>query len=143
MNKFVFALAYLLSLPALSEEEAGPARNRVGPDKAVTEASQDHGFKLSPKAIASMGLGSLKVGSGNVIAVPSSSLVKFQDFNAVYRKRADWYRMIEVEPSFSGRSALIPAKDFQPGDEIVTENVGLLRVVDLDLWGPEADACAD
>ncbi|MGE3341736.1 MAG: hypothetical protein AB7J46_07665 [Candidatus Altimarinota bacterium] len=109
----------------------------------MLEAIEANGIKLSEKASQNLNLRLATVLNDGVSKVPTSALVKFQDFLAVYRKRDGWFKMVEVEPRFQDQKALISSKDIKAGDELVVENASLLRVVDLDVWGPEADACAD
>lgn len=137
----IIAAAFFTS--ASQAEEAEAPKTRIGPGKAVLEAVEANGIRLSEKAIHNLNLRFAPVANGGVSKVPASALVKFQDFLAVYRKRDGWLKMVEVEPRFQDMSALIVSKDLKPGDELVVENASLLRVVDLDVWGPEADACAD
>lgn len=141
-------LTYLSIIVALSTnsghaEESEAPKTRIGPGKAVLEAIEANGIKLSEKATQNLNLRFVSVLNDGVSKVPASALVKFQDFLAVYRKRDGWFKMVEVEPRFQDITALITSKDLRAGDELVVENASLLRVVDLDVWGPEADACAD
>ena len=123
-------------------EEEGKAKDRIGPGKAVVAADEKQGIKLSQKAQKSLNLTLANVNSSNV-SVPAASLVSFQDFLAIYRVRDGWFRMVEIEPNIQGKVASFSSKDLRPGDQIVIGNGGLLRVVELDVFGPEADACAD
>lgn len=143
-NKLVLLsiVSALFSISGHAEEGEAP-KTRIGLGKAVLEAIEANGIKLSEKASQNLNLRLVTVSNNGVSKVPISALVKFQDFLAVYRKRDGWFKMVEVEPRFQDQTALISSKDLKAGDELVVENASLLRVVDLDVWGPEADACAD
>lgn len=132
----------LFSSLALSEEGEAP-KNRFGPGKAVIEAQEASGIKLSEKATRNLELQFTSVTQTGTVAVPPAALIKFQDFFSIYRKRDGWFKMLEVEPRSSNGKVTISSKELKAGDEVVITNADLLRVVDLDVWGPEADACVD
>lgn len=135
-------LIALFSSIARSEEGEAP-KNRFGPGKAVIEAQEASGIKLSEKATRNLELQFASVTQTGFVAVSPAALIKFQDFFAIYRKREGWFKMLEVEPRSSNGKVVISSKELKAGDEVVTTNADLLRVVDLDVWGPEADACVD
>ncbi len=143
MKHFLLVAMILFTFKGFAEEAEEGKKGRVGPGKAVIEASEKEGLKLSEKALNNLELEFLKVSEKSTLVVPASSLVHFQDFSAVYRERAGWFKMVEIEPVIQGLSAHFTSKDILPGDRIVTRNAGLIRVIDLDVFGPEADACAD
>ncbi|MBY0316291.1 MAG: hypothetical protein K2Q26_12265 [Bdellovibrionales bacterium] len=139
----LFTLTFFIVFSAFADEEASaPAKDRVGPGKAVVAASAEDGVKLSEKGLRTLELKFSEVKSAEV-SVPKSSLIHFQDFSAIYRERSGWFKMIEVEPIIKNGTAKISSKELKNGDRVVVENGGLLRVVELDIFGPEADACAD
>lgn len=140
MNFFMSAI--LLSSSLAFAEEEGKSKDRIGPGKAVVAASEKEGIKLSEKAQKTLSLSLTKVSSQS-ITVPVSALISFQDFIAIYRLRDGWYRLVEIEPTIHGEQATFSSKDLKPDDQLVVSNGGLLRVVELDVFGPEADACAD
>lgn len=142
MRIAILLITILTSLCTWGEEAEGPQKDRVGPGKAVVAADEKTGIQLSEKALKTLELSFTEARSTSVV-VPRSALVQFQDFSAIYRLRNGWFKMIEVEPTFHNGEAVLNSKDLSPGDKIVTENSGLLRVVELDVFGPEADACAD
>lgn len=143
MKLTALILTGAISIAAFADEEAAaPAKDRVGPGKAVLAASQEEGIKLSEKALSALELKFSEVNSRQ-ISVSKSALIQFQDFSAIYRERNGWIKMVEVEPLFKNGHALFESEDLKPGDRLVVENGGLLRVVELDIFGPEADACAD
>lgn len=139
----VLALSVFISAKAEEAEEGGGNKDRVGPNKAVLAANEKEGIKLSAKSVKNFALGFKEINLLGQISVPLSALVQFQDFTAVYRERIGWFKMVEIEPQISGQTASFSSKDFKPGDRLVIANGGLIRVVELDIFGPEADACAD
>lgn len=145
MNRFfhLFLVSLLFFNFSARADESETPKSRVGPGKAVLEAKESDGIRLSEKAIRNLNLSFVAVGADGTSRLPVSALVRFQDFTAVYRKREGWFKMVEIEPRIHNGTALVSSKDLKSGDELVIENASLLRVVDLDVWGPEADACAD
>lgn len=143
MKNLLLITCLLFSIKSFTEEAEEGKKGRVGPGKAVIESSEKEGLKLSQKAAKNLEL-EFMTANQSTLRVPISSLVRFQDFSAIYRERAGWFKMVEIEPVAIGMSAIqFVSKDILPGDRIVTKNAGLLRVIDLDVFGPEADACAD
>lgn len=141
-NLFVLVI-FMFSFNAFSEEAEEGKKGRVGPGKAVTEASEKEGLKISEKAQKNLDLEFMTVSSGSTLSVPTTALVHFQDFSAIYRERGGWFKMVEIEPSVRGSVAQFTSKDISPGDRVVVRNSGFIRVIELDVFGPEADACAD
>lgn len=142
--KYLFIILVLVfTFRAFAEEAEEGKKGRVGPGKAVVEATEKDGLKLSDKALKNLDLEFITASSASTLAVPATALVHFQDFTAIYRERAGWFKMVEIEPILRGPTAHFTSKDISPGDRIVTRNSGFIRVIDLDVFGPEADACAD
>ncbi len=143
MKNLAILIAILLSLYAFSEEAEEGKKGRVGPGKAVIEATEKDGLKLSEKALLNLELEFVTVTKTQSLVIPSAAIVEFQDFSAIYRERAGWLKMVEITPVIRDKMAHFSSKDILPGDRIVTKNSGFIRVIDLDVFGPEADACAD
>lgn len=142
--KYLFVLFIVVfSFKAFSEEAEEGKKGRVGPGKAVTEASEKDGLKISEKAQKNLELEFMAASNSSTFSVPTAALVHFQDFSAIYRERGGWFKMVEIEPIIRGSVAQFTSKDISPGDRIVVRNSGFIRVIELDVFGPEADACAD
>lgn len=137
----------LLSLCALScvllagaratgEEEGETGGARVGPGKAVREASEKEGLRLSPEAVRRIGLAFRKVKAAGVQTVDSRSVARFRDEAGVYRLRAGWFKLVEVRVVSQTRGeARIESVDLKPGDQIVVVGVPFLRAAELDVFG--------
>lgn len=141
MKYTLLTICLFISLKGFTEEEG--KKERIGPGKAVIEASEKEGLKLSQKAVKNLELEFMTAANNPTLRIPLSSLVRFQDFSAIYREREGWFKMVEIEPTIVGASVQFTSRDILPGDRIVTRNAGFIRVIDLDVFGPEADACAD
>lgn len=138
VGSFLFSLS-LISTWADSDERGAHALS----SKAIEAAEQTQGFRLKIQAAQALGIEFVPVESRDLVA-ESQGIVQFQDFVAVYRRRAGWIRMVEVEGTRlpDGRLRFY-SKEFQSGDEIASRGAPELRVIDMDLWGPKADACGD
>ncbi len=143
MRNLLVIFVLVFTFKTFAEEAEEGKKGRVGPGKAVIEANEKDGLKLSEKALKNLDLEFITAANGATLAVPASSVVHFQDFSAIYRERSGWFKMVEIEPVMRGTSVQFTSKDISPGDRIVTRNPGFIRVIDLDVFGPEADACAD
>lgn len=116
------------------EEEEGAAS--VGPGKAITAASKQTGIQLSEKAVQTLGLKTTTIESQNIHRLSPKAVVSFQDEMGVYRLRSGWYKLIEIEiSSKSAQEIVVKSAELKPGDQIVTEGVGLLRVAELEAFG--------
>lgn len=143
MKNLLVIFALIFTVKAFAEDADEGKKGRVGPGKAVIEATEKDGLKLSEKALKNLDLEYITTSNVSTLAVPVAALVHFQDFSSVYRVRSGWFKMVEIEPVIQGSTAHFSSKDILPGDRIVTKNSGFIRVIDLDVFGPEADACAD
>jgi len=142
MKNYILIIFTILSVLTAQAEEESKAKDRIGPGKAVIAANEKEGFKLSEKAKNNLNITAREVNSAT-ITVPKKSIISFLDFFSVYRLRNGWYRSVEVEPTFVGNKATFSSSEIMVGDKVVIDNSGLLRVVELDVFGPEADACVD
>ncbi len=140
--------AWLLGLFLLLDSTAWTAtdeKETVAPvfPKAIEAAQMDKGFRLKERARQALAIQFTPV-QAHEVSVGAGGVVRFQDYIAVYRKRDGWIRMVEVEASPNSDGGLrFSSKDFQPGDEVANQGASALRIIDLDLWGPKADACGD
>lgn len=95
----------------------------VGPGKAVEEAHEEKGIRLSAKALKRLGIKTIAVPQ-SPSAYPASSLVKYQEETGVYRFQQGWFKLIPLD-----------SPSFQRGDEIVISGAALLRAAELDAFG--------
>ncbi len=119
------------------EEECG---GRVGPTKAIVEASKKTGIKLSEKAIKALDITTEPINSQNTHKLPLKSLVHFQEEVGVYRQREGWFKLIEVEVlSKNSTEVTVKTQNIKPGDDVAVTGVALLRVAELEAWGGSGD----
>ena len=109
---------------------------------AVTAFSELDGYKLSEKAIKSLGVSFQKLrGSGEWI-IPKSSLVRIKHSTGVYRKWDGWITMVLVKVlSQTEKTITISSVDLQDQDEIAISGVSFLRMTDADLNSETVDSC--
>lgn len=115
------------------EEESGGS---VGPEKGITEASEEHGIKLSNEAIKSFDLKTISLSGPGPWAVPDSAKMDALEERNIYRFRNGFYKRIDftILNQTDGQMT-IKSKDILAGDEIVTAGVGFLRISELAAFG--------
>ena len=95
-------------------EEGGGAR--TGPTKAVLAASNEHGMKLSEKALRRLGIQTTRLAGAGPYRVSTKALIYSKEEVGIYRLRDGWYKHIYVEVSGKERgSAAIGARDLKAG----------------------------
>ncbi len=119
---FYFLLFVLAGVGACKGRESQPT-----PVKAILETSATGEFRLSDKAIRTIGLVMQPIQSASE-TIPESALVHSLDKMGVYRFRKGWFKFIPLET----RSA-----ELASGDQIVVQGVALLRVAEMDAFGGE------
>lgn len=147
--KHLLALTLILSSSlALASGDHGEAEgadvsNRVGQGKAVEAFDKEEGFKLSEKAMKSLGITFSKLSGSGTWQVPRSALVKFKQSDAVYRRYDGWISMVLVKVVSKDKStAAISSSDLEPGDEVAMTGIPFLRMTDADLNAGTVDSCA-
>ncbi len=119
-------------------EEEAKAPPGAGPGKAVVAASKEEGIKLSERAMATIGIKTMRLQTN--FLVPSSALVHERGEFGVYVKKGEWFKYVEVEADNpSSSSVKIESKKIQPGEEIVVSDVSLLRLGELNVWNTGGD----
>lgn len=113
-----------------------------GKNKAI-QAVDEHGyrFKLSQAAISRLGIASKVVearqnGSYFLLTVSEKSLVFSRNDIGLYGRQGQWFQFLAVELiSSQDKHYQIRLKGLEPGYELVTEGVALLRVAQLEAMG--------
>lgn len=126
-----------------TSENAGAKTVELKKGGAVTAFSKEDGFKLSKKAVTSLGVTfkSLK-GTGPWI-IPKASLVKIKHSTGVYRKWDGWITMVLVKVlSKTKETVTIKSIDLENHDEIAITGVTFLRMTEADLNSDTVDACS-
>jgi len=142
MNSLKYLLLCVFAFPvvAIGEEEAA---SRFGPGKAIEAFSEEDGFKMSAKAISTLGVRFDSIRGSGPWRVSKSSLIHIKQSTGVYRRYEGWISMVLVKVvSQTGDTALITSQDLEPEDEIAAQGVQFLRMTDADLNAGTVDNCA-
>jgi len=117
------------------DHEEGERRN-VGPDKGVLEASDDLGFKLREGVEERFGIISQTMGSDNRGNIPKGAIVYSREEYQVFRKRNGFWKPVDIEAKRKGDAVSIKSQELKAGDLIATEGTGLLKIIELSVFGP-------
>ncbi len=140
MIKILLVLLISLNVFASGEEAIS---TQYGAGKAVEAYSKEDGFKLSVKAIKTLGIEFIKLDQSSRWKVPQSSLVNIKQSFMVYRRFDGWLTMVLVKViSKDSQFAVIESADLESGDEVVTAGVHFVRMTDADLNSGTVDSCA-
>ena len=139
MNKFILIFVLLLNASTAFGHGASEGAASVGKDKAVTEADEEMGFKLSDKALVNLEVKFLtvtKAAKPAVYSLPSQSVVHLQDEVGVYVRKSGWIKRVEGKlVQKSKDQVLFQSKDLTTGSEIAVSGVPLLRVTEMEIFG--------
>lgn len=112
---------------------------KFGKGKAILEVKKEGKlFKLAAGAIKTLKIESIKLDSdtNNTYEVPASSVVDFQDEIGVYKRKGNWFELVDIKIINMGKySSRIQSKNLSKGDEIISKGVALLRVAHLEASG--------
>ncbi|MEK2690301.1 hypothetical protein [Bdellovibrio sp. GT3] len=141
-NAFLFLILGLFSSVSVTHE-APAESNRVGPGKAIEQFDAEQGFKMSEKAMKSLGVSFQSLAGKGPWQISKSALIQIKQSKAVYRRYDGWISMVLVNVVSESKDALvIKAIDLEPGDEIAVQGVSFLRMTDSDLNAGTVDSCA-
>lgn len=120
------------------EKEEGDSK--VGPGKGIEAASEDAGIKLSPQAVKSFEVTTLKV-TKLPIALPDSALLFLAEDVEIYRLRDGFFKRIDFKKT-STKPLIVNSSDLVVGDEIVTGGVSFIRIAEIAAFGGAPDGHA-
>lgn len=108
----------------------------TGAEKAVLEASEEKGLRLSAKAEKTLGI-ETKAVFGPGVTVPHEALVRSLEKISVYRLREGFYKLIDAKVvSKTNASAAVTAGGLVKGDRVVVLGAPLLRVAEMEAVNP-------
>lgn len=141
MNKF-FIIIFCFSIN-FAFGEAGDKKVELKKGSAVTEFNPLDGFKLTEKAIESLGVSFLSLKGKGPWTIPKSALITIKHSVGVYRRYDNWITMVLVDTiEKNGADVKIRSVDLQDQDEIAITGVTFLRLTEADLNSDTVDACA-
>lgn len=115
-------------------EEEGTSS--VGPDKGITEASEENGIKLSPEALKNFEIKTQTLSGNGPWTVPASSRLHALEESNLYRRRGGYFKRIDFVLLKSNESQItVSSKELNAGDEVVTGGIGFLRIAELTAFG--------
>lgn len=119
------------------DDEKSEEGSNVGPDKGITEANKNKGFKLSAEANKNFDLKTMKLVGGGPWTLPSSARMLSQEEENIYRLRDGFIKRIDFNLISKDRSGKmnIKSEDLKEGDEVIIEGVGFVRIAELAAFG--------
>jgi len=123
------------------EEEKGHAEHeeensQVGPNKGITEATEDNGIKLSPEAEKNFEIEKVAVGKDGKVSIHTDSIVTAGVEVNVFRFRNGFYKRIDFKKiAQTNHQITLTSKDLTNGDFVVTQGLGFLRIAEIAAFG--------
>lgn len=139
MRYYILLASLILNSTVAFGHGASEGGANIGKDKAVTEADEDNGFKLSEKASKNLDLKFITLPSPvkpEVFNVPLKAIVQLQDEVGVYVRKSGWIKRVEGKLLQKSKDqVLFQSKDLAAGVEVAVSGVPLLRVTEMEVFG--------
>lgn len=117
---------------AENEEES----SQVGPNKGITEVSEENGLKLSPEAEKNFEIEKVAVNKDAQVSIHTDSIVTAGVEVNVFRYRNGFYKRIDfTKTAQTNHQITITSKDLAAGDFVVTQGLGFLRIAEIAAFG--------
>ncbi len=117
-------------------DEHEEENSQVGPDKGITEASDENGIKLSPEAEKNFEIAKVAVGKDGKISISTAAIVTAGVEVNVFRYRDGFYKRIDFNKLTQTNSQItLSSKDLAAGDFVVTQGLGFLRIAEIAAFG--------
>lgn len=141
MKTIVFLTSFWICFfaHAHGDQHEGEGAN-VGVDKGILEAHEKEGIKLSPEALKTFEIRTLRLIGAGPWTVPASAKLQSGEEVNVYRLRDSFFRRSDFKIVKSDRLQMtIQSLDLKPGDEIVVSGIGYLRIAEIAAFGGTPD----
>ena len=116
---------------AESDHDEHSGGKAIGPGKAIEEIDPMKGFRLSIEAVKTLEI-ELETYKKAEFAISKSSLVTSKSEKGIYRLRDGFFKLIPVELIGKTQNGyVVKVSELAPGDQIVSNGAGLLRVADV------------
>lgn len=113
--------------------------SQVGPDKGILEADERHGIRLSPEAEKNFEIKRIKVASLPLTIGADVIVYSGQEEN-LFRYRQGFYKRIDFTVMSKSNGILtVQSQHLRPGDEVVTQGLGFLRIAEIAAFGGAAE----
>lgn len=110
--------------------------DQIGPEKGIVEFDEDKGFKLSPEALKNFELKTTQVNSLEALVLDTGVVVHVGQEKNLFRLRDGFFKRIDfIQVSKNGSKITLRSKDLKPGDQIVTQGLGFLRISEIAATG--------
>lgn len=110
--------------------------SQVGPDKGITEATEENGFKLSAEAEKNFEIEKIAVNKDGQVSIHTESIVTAGVEVNVFRYRNGFYKRIDFKSTTQANHQItITSKDLVNGDFVVTQGLGFLRIAEIAAFG--------
>lgn len=118
------------------EHEHEEGGSNVGPDKGILEASEESGIKLSHQALKNFEIKTVKLSGSAPWTIPASARLFSGEEVNLYRLRNGSFKRIDFSLlNRTPEQITVNAKELQPGDEIVINGIGFLRIAEIAAFG--------
>lgn len=143
MKKMFILFVLLITQITFASGEAQPDSSRFGAGKAIEAFDKEQGFKMSEKALKSLGVQFSKLDGNGPWYVPKSAIVHMKQSAGIYRRFEGWISLVfvNVEKSQNGLVA-IRSEDLEAQDEVAISGSAFLRMTEADLNAGTVDSCA-
>lgn len=129
MNKLAAVLVSLLTLPSIAF--AQHEHDEHGQEEHEHEEAEGDGIKLGEEALKNFGIKSVEFKGGNLTLPKSAIFFGLQEKN-LYRLRSGFFKRIDFKTiSKTKTDFTVFSSDLKPGDRIVTEGLGFLRIAEI------------
>lgn len=109
-------------------EEEGSSS--VGPEKGIL-AKSDKGIQLAPEAVSTFDLKAVPFTNGS-IKVSQQAIVQIKNEKSIFRLRDGWYKRVPIKIIRTAEDyATIESLDLKPGDQVVVQATGFLRMAEV------------
>lgn len=117
-------------------EHIGEENPQVGPNKGITEATEESGIKLSPEAEKNFEIEKVAVNKDGKVSIHTDSIVTAGVEVNVFRYRNGFYKRIDFKKIAQiNHQITLTSKDLVSGDFVVTQGLGFLRIAEIAAFG--------
>lgn len=104
--------------------------------KGILKADEHEGFQISNEAEKNFEIKKIKLNSNNTASIPKTAILTTGEEKNIYRYRQQNYKRIDFKVIQNKNSILvIQSNELSPGDEIVIEGIGYLRITEIAAFG--------
>lgn len=142
--KSLITLLFLTAAQVTFASGEAPADNsRFGAGKAIEAFDKEQGFKMSEKALKSLGVQFSPLHGSGPWLVPQTAIVHMKQSAGIYRRFEGWISLVLVKTEKNQNGIVsIRSEDLEAEDEVAISGSAFLRMTDADLNAGTVDSCA-